>query len=100
MAGDTSLWPVALGGILALAGTGATAAVTIIRDFVQHSREVKIRRADKFEELVAAAYEFDQWVQAHPNATTGHRTPADDVANNEGIGDLSCLLSTVRRTHS
>jgi hypothetical protein len=59
---DTSLWPVALGGLLALGGTVATAVVTVVRDLVQQSREARKRRADKFEELVAAVYEFDHWL--------------------------------------
>jgi hypothetical protein len=68
---DTSLLPVIVGGALALAGTLATAGVTIVRDAVQQRREMQKRRADKFEELVATVYEFDCWmarVVFHPTS--------------------------------
>jgi hypothetical protein len=67
---DTSLWPVVVGGLLALGGTVATAVVTVVRDLVQQSREARKRRAEKFEELVAAVYEFDHWIEVHRSATT------------------------------
>ncbi|RXH23670.1 hypothetical protein XH99_29795 [Bradyrhizobium nanningense] len=63
MAGsDASLWPVVVGGLLTLAGTAAGSVVTIIREIAQHRREAKKRRADKLEELVAAIYDFDHWL--------------------------------------
>jgi len=57
MAGDASLWPVVVGGLLsgafALGGTvGLMGAAR--RDAAQDRREAGKRRADKFEELVAA----------------------------------------------
>ena len=36
---------------------------TACRDAAQEHREAKKRRSDKFEELVAAVYEFDHWVE-------------------------------------
>jgi hypothetical protein len=33
------------------------------RDAAQQRREARKRRADKFEEVVAAVYEFDHWVE-------------------------------------
>jgi hypothetical protein len=76
MAGaDTSLWPVVVGGLLAglfaLGGIGVGLIGTARRDAAQERREASKRRADKFEELVAAVYEFDEWVQAHRPATVG-----------------------------
>jgi len=63
MAGaDTSLLPVIVGGLLTLGGTVAAAIVSTIRDEVQKRRDARKRRADKFEELVAAVYEFDHWL--------------------------------------
>jgi hypothetical protein len=61
---DTSLWPVVVGGLLALGGTVAGAIATTIRDAVQQRHEKAKRRADKFEELVAALYEFDHWMES------------------------------------
>jgi hypothetical protein len=62
MAGDTSLWQSIVVGAFTIGGVIATAAGTAIRDGAQQRREAKKRRADKFEELVAAVYEFDHWI--------------------------------------
>jgi hypothetical protein len=56
------LVPVVVGGLLTLVGTVAAALGTAIRDLVQRRNKEKKRRADKFEELVAAVYEFDHWL--------------------------------------
>src|SRR6516165_5568445 len=53
----TSLLGVVVGGVIALAGF-------VVRDVLQEWRDKKKRRADKFEELVAAVYEFDHWIEA------------------------------------
>lgn len=45
-----------------MGGTVAAAIVSTIRDEVQKRRDARKRRADKFEELVAAVYEFDHWL--------------------------------------
>ena len=37
---------------------------TFIRDWVQQRHDAKKRRADKFEELLAAVYEYDYWLEA------------------------------------
>jgi hypothetical protein len=66
---DTSLWPVVVGGLLTVGGTMVGLIGTTIRDVAQQRHEKAKRRADKFEELVAAVYEFDEWVQAHRHAT-------------------------------
>ena len=63
MAGDTSLLPVVVGGLLALGGVVAGVIGTAIRDVVQQRRDDRKRRADKFEELVAAVYEFEHWME-------------------------------------
>jgi hypothetical protein len=63
---DTSLWPVVVGGLLtglfALGGIGVGLVGSARRDAAQDRREARKRRADKFEELVAAVYEFDHWL--------------------------------------
>ena len=56
------LVPVLVGGLLTLVGTVAAALGTAIRDVVQRRNKEKKRRADKFEELVAAVYDFDHWL--------------------------------------
>jgi hypothetical protein len=64
---DTSLWPVVVGGLLTglftLGGIGAGLVGSTRRDAAQERRETRKRRADKFEELVAAVYEFDHWIE-------------------------------------
>jgi hypothetical protein len=65
---DTSIWPNLLTGLLtgvfALGGVGVTLLATSRREATQERRDAKKRRADKFEELVAALYEFDHWVDS------------------------------------
>jgi hypothetical protein len=63
-ASDASLWPVVVGGLLAIAGGLVGVVATAIRDAAQTRHEKQKRRADKFEELVAAVYEFDHWVDS------------------------------------
>ena len=59
---DTSLWPVVVGGLLGVGGTMVGVIGTTIRDAARQRHETRKRRADKFEELVAAVYEFDHWL--------------------------------------
>ena len=63
---DTSLWPIVASGLLtglfALGGIGVGLLGTARRDAAQERHETRKRRADKFEELVAAVYEFDHWL--------------------------------------
>jgi hypothetical protein len=59
---DASLWPVGVGGLLGVGGTLAGAIVPVIRDELQKRHETKRRRSDKFEEMVAAVYEFEHWL--------------------------------------
>jgi hypothetical protein len=65
---DTSLWPVVVGALLAglsaLGGNALGLIGTARRDAAQDRREAKKRRADKFEELVAAVYDFDHWLDS------------------------------------
>jgi hypothetical protein len=64
---DTSLWPIVLTGAFALGGSlgamGINSLATARRDAAQEHREERKRRSDKFEELVAALYEFDHWLE-------------------------------------
>jgi hypothetical protein len=59
---DTSLWPVVVGGLLGVGGTLVGVIGTTFREAAQQRHEKAKRRADKFEELVAAVYEFDHWL--------------------------------------
>jgi hypothetical protein len=65
--GDASIWPVVVGGLLsggfALGGIGVGLVATARREAAQERRDALKRRADKFEELVAAIYEFDHWLE-------------------------------------
>jgi hypothetical protein len=64
---DTSLWPILLTGLFTLGGSlggiGVGLVGTARRDAAQERREARKRRAEKFEELVAAVYEFDYWLE-------------------------------------
>jgi hypothetical protein len=64
---DASLWPILLTGLFTLGGSLGGIGVGLIgtarRDAAQERREARKRRADKFEELVAAVYEFDYWLE-------------------------------------
>jgi len=59
---DTSLWPVVVGGLLGVGGTMVGVIGTTIRDVAQQRHDKAKRRADKFDELVAAVYEFGDWM--------------------------------------
>ena len=58
-ASDTSLWPVIVGGALALVGSFGG---VIIANVFQGKREKEKRQAEKFEELVKTIYEFESWL--------------------------------------
>jgi hypothetical protein len=58
-ASDTSLWPVIVGGALALVGSFGG---VIIANVFQGRREKEKRQAEKFEELVKTIYEFESWL--------------------------------------
>ena len=64
MLGDGSLALVVVGGLLGVGGTIAGVIGTAIRDQIQQRYDTKKRRAEKFEELVGAVYEFDHWIEA------------------------------------
>ena len=44
---------------------------TFIRDWVQQRHDAKKRRADKFEELLAAVYEYDYWLDGMRGRAVG-----------------------------
>jgi hypothetical protein len=62
MAGETNLLPVIVGGLLTIGGGAVGGFGTLVRDAILNRQEKSKRKADKFEELVVAVYEFDQWV--------------------------------------
>ena len=61
-ASNVSLWPVIVGGLLTMGGGVIAGGVTFVEKFVEKSAEKKKKRAEKFEELVSAVYEFDHWL--------------------------------------
>jgi hypothetical protein len=52
----------AVGGIFAIAGTIVGVMGTVILQFLQSKREKEKKRAEKLEELVAAVYEHEHWL--------------------------------------
>jgi hypothetical protein len=74
---DTSVWPIVLTGVFTLVGSLGGIGVGLVgaarRDAAQERREAKKRRADKFEELVAAVYEFDHWLTLTRRRELGKR---------------------------
>jgi len=90
MAGaDTSLWPVVVGGLLGVGGTLVGVIGTTIRDVALQRHEKTKRRADKFEELVAAVYEFDHWLEGISRRSVFGR---DDIP--QTVSPLAKLQST------
>lgn len=61
---DTSLMPVIVGGVLAIAG-GATSSV--ILHVMRTKAEKRNKRSEKFEEMVAAVYEHSHWLEQARN---------------------------------
>jgi hypothetical protein len=59
---DASLSQSIAVGAFTIGAVIVTAIATSIRDIVQQRNDKKKRRADKFEELVAAVYEFAHWL--------------------------------------
>jgi hypothetical protein len=60
---ETSLWPVVVGGLLAIGGGVVTLVGSFIRDWMQLQQEQRKERLKKFEDMVAAVYEFDDWLE-------------------------------------
>jgi hypothetical protein len=97
---DTSLWPIVASGLLtglfALGGIAVGLVGASRRDVAQQRHEKAKRRAEKFEEMVAAVYEFDQWVQTHRYATVDRTQLPQATSPIVKVSDLGCLLSAVR----
>jgi hypothetical protein len=64
---DGSLAPVIVGGLLAMGGGAVTGGITLIVNAIQSSKDKEKRRAEKFEELVTAVYEFEAWLNDREN---------------------------------
>src|SRR5262249_38268139 len=62
MADPVSLWPVVVGGLLAMAGGLIGSGATFAMKVVESRNEKRKRRAEKFEELVAALFEYEHWL--------------------------------------
>ena len=91
------LVPVVVGGLLTLVGTVAAALGTAIRDVVQRPNKEKKRRADKFEELVAAVYEFDHWLdRLKDRFVLGAECPGNRVTLYQGAIDFGGLLPAIQ----
>lgn len=80
MAEPTSLWPVIVGGVIALGGVVITSGITVALKFVESRNERKKRRAEKFEELVELIYRHDHWQDQKRNIY---------VSGGEGTVELS-----------
>jgi hypothetical protein len=65
---DLSLLPVIVGGLLTLGGVAIATASSVILDVLRARRDRRTRRGEKFEELVAAIYEYDHWLESLRNA--------------------------------
>ena len=63
-----SLLPVVVGGLLTMGGGVIGGGVTLLSSYFLANAEKKKCRAEKFEELVAAVYEFDHWLGRKENA--------------------------------
>jgi hypothetical protein len=57
-----SLLPVIIGGLLAIAGGAVTTLTTVILHFMRTKTEKKNKRSEKYEELVAAVFEHEHWL--------------------------------------
>jgi hypothetical protein len=66
---DTSLTPILVGGGLAMLGGAITAGIAFLASWLGRAEEKRNRRAEKFEELVSAVYEFDDWIGKNKNHT-------------------------------
>jgi hypothetical protein len=64
---ETSLLPVVVGGLLTMGGGAVTGGITLIVNAIQSSKDKEKRRAEKFEELVTAVYEFETWLDDREN---------------------------------
>jgi hypothetical protein len=60
---ETCLWPVVVGGLLTIGGGVVALVGSFIRDWVLLRQEQRKERLKKFEELLAARYEFDHWME-------------------------------------
>jgi DNA-binding helix-hairpin-helix protein with protein kinase domain len=62
------------------------------RDAAQERREARKRRADKFEELVAAVYEFDHWLDGIRNRDAfGHDNVAETASPFAKVQSISSI---------
>jgi hypothetical protein len=66
-------------------------AATIMRDMLQFKEERQRRRAEKFEELVKAIYEFDHWADIERNRALGGAAPDPSVSPFAKIQAIACL---------
>lgn len=62
-ASDVQLLPVIVGGLLAMGGGLIAGASTIFISWRKDKTDLKVRRAEKIEQLAAAIYEFDHWLE-------------------------------------
>lgn len=79
MAND-SLWPVIVGGLLAMGGIAINNVVNFLLNRQKSEEEKRKERAAKFEELVAAIYEFDHWLDIERNRGLGSITDAPTMS--------------------
>jgi hypothetical protein len=59
---DSSLVPVIVGGLIAMGGVLISGGITLAVNLMQSHNERKKRRAEKFEELVTALFDYEHWL--------------------------------------
>jgi hypothetical protein len=64
---DGSLWPVIVGGAIALGGVAITNGINFLMKRGESQEARKKARAAKFEELVAAVYQYNHWLDTKQN---------------------------------
>jgi hypothetical protein len=62
-----SLWPVIVGGLIAMGGVAISSTINVVMKRDEVRDQTKKARAAKFEKLVEAVYEFDHWMELKSN---------------------------------
>jgi len=88
---------VVVGGLLGVGGTIVAVIGTTIRDIAQQRHEKTKRRADKFEELVAAVYDLDHWLAdiRRRDAMGIRQRSRNGISLRQGAIDFVCLFPAV-----
>lgn len=63
MADASSLWPVMVGGGLAILGGIVGSVFNLATKLLDRNTELRKRREERFQKMVRAVYEYDHWVE-------------------------------------